>query len=471
VQVSRLAELVAARQAPGGRTRSLASALRSLIVDGRLLSGDRLPAERTLAVSLGLSRSTVTAAYDYLRGEGYIIGRRGAGTFVGLPPAPAAGRPDEQGGVGDPSLLDFTMATLPAPAILADSAVRAAESLLVQLAGNGLEPAGLFELRSLIAADYTERGLATGPDQILITSGALHGWDLLLRTFASPGALVVTEQPTYPGVIDAALAHRVRLRPLPVDPDGWHPDDMELRRAPCLAHLTFFGQNPTGGWADRSTQKQVISSFTSSTVVAVDEVMIDYPHEDADCRLWRGGRAQPTVVILGSASKSLWAGLRTGWIRGPQTLIRRVSAVRSSQDLAPPVLGQLVVADLMKHRDDILPERRATVASRRTALLEALHRHCPNWTVTPPAGGLSTWIDLGGRSSTQLAIQARQVGVRITPGPRFTHDGTHDGWLRLPFVLPEEVLDEAVGRVASAAQNLGPARPLHHPTAATAWTA
>ena len=471
VHASRLAELVAAGMSTGGRTKALALALRSLIVDGRLLDGDRLPAERVLANALGLSRSTVTAAYDQLRAAGFLIGRQGAGTFVTRSPVIEDGRPDDDPHPGEGPRLDLSLAALPAPALLLEAVSSAAESVAVQMTSVGLQPGGLPELRSLVASQYTTRGLPTAPDQILITSGALHGWDLLLRALARPGVLVVTEQPTYPGVIDAAVAHRVRLRPLPVDADGWHPEELDPTKRPVLAHVTFDGQNPTGGWADRRTRKLVLSSFDSSTVVAVDETMIDFPASPSP----DGDSLQPatktTVVRLGSASKSFWAGLRVGWVRGPASMIRRLAASRAGQDLAPPVLDQLVAAELVRRREEILPERRKEVDVRRRALLDAIEQCCPTWTVVPPAGGLSAWIDLGGRSSTQLSIQARELGIRVTPGPRFTHSGTLDGFLRLPHVLPVEHLQEAVSRLAAISQNVTPARARHHSSAATAWSA
>jgi DNA-binding transcriptional MocR family regulator len=461
-----VAELVAGGLGPawGGRTRGLVGSLRALIVDGRLLDGDRLPAERLLAVELGVSRSTVTAAYDQLRGEGYLVGRRGSGTFVATPAVTRSGRPDDDR-EAEADLLDLTVAVLPALPALADAAVEAAAGLPAHLSRAGLDPAGLPELRAEVAARYTDRGVPTGPDQILVTSGALHGWDLLLRTFARPSALVVTEQPTYPGVIDAALAHRVRLRPLTVDRDGWHPEDLEGAGSAVLAHVTFDGQNPTGLCAGAATRRRVLAAFGAQTIVVVDETMIDYAEPPA-------GRPNPrNVVSVGSASKSFWAGLRIGWIRGPASLIRRVAAVRAGQDLAPPVMDQMMTASLLRQVDRLVPERRALVDERRRALLAAIERHCPDWTVVPPVGGLSVWIDLGGGSSTQLAVNARQLGIRVTPGTRFTHHGTHDQWLRLPCVLPAERVDEAVRTLARAAGNLSPARPHRHSTAAAAWTA
>jgi DNA-binding transcriptional MocR family regulator len=343
---------------------------------------------------------------------------------------------------------------------------------LPHLAGFGLHPAGLPELRALIADRYTEGGTPTGPDQVLITSGALHAWDLLLRTYARPGALVVTEQPTYPGVIDAALAHRVRLRPLPVDGDGWHPEELDAGRAPALVHVTFDGQNPTGRCADRATRNRVMSMFDPSTIVVVDETMVDFvPAGEPLHALGPPRSAGAVVVNVGSTSKSLWAGLRIGWIRGPASLVRRVTTVRASQDLAPSVLSQLVVVEMLRRAEGFMPERRNLVVARRAALLDAISRHCPDWAVVPPEGGLAVWMDLGGRSSTQLAIQARGLGVRITPGTRFTHTGTHDQWLRLPSVLPAERIEGALEKLAVAASNLEPSRPRRHTTAAAAWTA
>ena len=468
---SRLRDLLAAEVAAGPRTGSLVVALRSLIVDGRMLPGSRLPAERLLAVALGLSRSTVTAAYDQLRGEGYLVSRQGSGTFAELPPAASGWRPDDPLAQGASPLLDLTVAALPAPPLLAEVARESAASLPAYMAGTGLGPAGLDELRQAVADRYSERGLSTRPNEVLITSGALHAWDLLLRVFGRPGAVVAVEQPTYPGVIDAALAHRARLQPVAVDVTGW--DTGEARRRPAvLAHLTFDGHNPTGQWADDETRSRVLASFEHSTVVAVDETMLDFHHDGSDTSP-APLRARPgaTVVAIGTMSKSFWAGLRVGWIRGPTTLIQRIAAVRAGQDLSPPVLEQLMATRLLRRRAQILLERRSTVAARRQVLLDALAVHCPSWHANPPAGGLAAWVDLGGGSSSRLADRALEHGVRVTPGPRFTVHGTHDRWVRIPFVLPPEQLEDAVRRLAAAATDLQPARPRRHSAADTAWTA
>jgi DNA-binding transcriptional MocR family regulator len=459
--------------AVGPLNESLATGLRGLVLDGRLVTGTRLPAERELAAALGLARATVTTAYDRLRGEGFLMSRRGAGTVVRLPVRPIA-RPDEPRPPGD-DVIDLTAAVTPAPAVLQEAAAAAAAELPRHLAGAGLHPMGLPELRQAVAERYTARGLPTSSEQILVSSGALHAWNLLLRVLARPGVPVVTEQPTYPAVLDAALAHHTVVLPLPVDAPGWDLSQLPRpARAPALVHLTVDGQNPTGLWADDPTRGRLLSALDPRSVVVVDETLVElrYPEapetRPAPALAPRGS----TVVAVGSMSKAFWAGLRIGWIRGPAGLVRRLAAARAGQDLASPLLDQLVAARLLAAADEVLPERRRLFAARRDAMLAALAQHAPAWRTATPRGGLALWVDLAGTSSTRLAQQAAAHGVRITPGPRFTVAGTHDRWVRLPFVADPDQINEAMRRLARAADAAGTASGRRRRSGPdTAWTA
>jgi DNA-binding transcriptional MocR family regulator len=474
MKTERLAGWLAPSLADGPVTESLSDGLRALIVDGRVVPGVQLPSERELAAGLGLSRATVTTAYNRLRGEGFLRSRRGAGTLAHLPSRPVT-RPDERPGqspVGGPDVIDLTLAALPAPSELHGAATAAAADLSRHLSGVGLHPMGLEELRAAVAERYTRRGLATTADQVLITAGSLHGWDILLRTLARPPGRVVVEQPTYAAVIDAALAHGARVDPLPVDATGW--DTSQLARAPrppVLAHVTFDGQNPTGLWAAPDQRRRLLAAFDPSTVIVADETVVDFPHDAPETRP-AAAMARPgtTVITVGSMSKSFWAGLRIGWLRGPAELVRRLTAVRTGQDLAPPVLDQLVAVRLLAGADQLLERRAKLLSARRDVLLDALREHAPGWSVTPPRGGIVAWADLGGISSTRLAERALAAGVRVTPGPRFTVTGTHDRWLRLPFVLPPSDLEAAVERLARAAVGASRAGRRRRQGAETSWT-
>ncbi len=472
---TRIAKLLAPHVTVRPLALGLADGLRALILDGRILPGSRLPAERVLAARLGLSRRTVSAAYAALHGEGYLVARRGSGTYADLPASEILTRPDERGAETPSAMIDLTVAALPAPARLDDLVHRAAIDLRALMAGSGLGPAGLAPLRAMIAERYSSRGAPTQSDEVLICSGALHAWDLLLRALVKPGDIVVIEQPTYPAVIDAALAHRARLMPLPVNRDGWDLSALARGHDAVLVHVTFDGQNPTGHWAGDTTRRDVIAAFRRQSVIVVDETMRDYYHlsdpPEVRATPFASAHRGPTVVAIGSMSKSFWAGLRVGWVRGPVSLIRRLAAVRAGQDLAPPVLDQLVSLWLLRDADTVLAQRRATVARRRRALLDALAANAPGWAVADPQGGLHAWVELGDRSSTQLSRVARRHGVRITPGPRFTIHGSHDRFIRIPFVLTPEQLEDAVRRLVAAADHLPRARQRSRQSAEHSWTA
>ncbi|HEV7207826.1 MAG TPA: aminotransferase class I/II-fold pyridoxal phosphate-dependent enzyme, partial [Mycobacteriales bacterium] len=243
----RLAQLLRPALGQGDTYQALALGLRSLVLDGQLVVGARVASERDLARELTLSRATVTAAYGRLRAEGFLRSDRGGGTRVHVPGTHPT-RPDEALAAAE-DVIDLTIAALPAPGLLLEVVAEATGMLPSVLAGHGLHPFGLDQLRRTIAGHQAARGLPTRPEQILITQGALHGWDLVLRAFVRPGDRVLVEQPTYPAVLDAARAHHARQLPLGVTDDGWDTGATGAGRgtvAPVLAHVTAEYQNPTG---------------------------------------------------------------------------------------------------------------------------------------------------------------------------------------------------------------------------------
>lgn len=169
----RLSALVTGTAGERPGYRALAQGVRTLLLDGRIPLRTRLPAERELATALGVSRATVTAAYDLLREGGFARSRRGAGTWTELPdgrrPAGVAAFP-----VGD-GMLDLAVAAPGAPEAELGEALAAAGAALPRHASTpGYHPYGLPELREAVAERFTRRGLPTIPDQILITTGAQH---------------------------------------------------------------------------------------------------------------------------------------------------------------------------------------------------------------------------------------------------------------------------------------------------------
>lgn len=440
---------LADRLAPVVRGRvsatALADALRAEVLDGRVVVGDRLPAERQLAGQLGVSRATVTAALGVLRAEGYLTSRQGSGTVVAMP-ADGVDRPDEP--MASPARLDLTIAALAAPPELGALALEAAGRLPALLSGPGLHPLGLRDLRRAIAARLTRGGLPTTTAQVLVTQGALHGWDLLLRAETRPGAHVLMEQPNYPAAADSARAHALRLLPLGVDAGGWQVPAGGPPAA--LALLTPDHQNPTGAYADEAQRRALLAALPGTRLVddqTFTELGLDEPPGGPPPPL--GALGGERVITVGSLSKLVWAGLRIGWIRADAALVTRLASARTTQDLAAPVLDQLLAVAVFAHLDRLRADRLGQLRERRTALAGAVAD--AGWVTTPPAGGVVLWADLGGLSSTRLAVAAAREGIRVAPGTRFSLSGTHDRWLRLPYSHPAPVLLDAVARLRRAA--------------------
>ena len=453
------------RAAAPGYAR-LAAALRALLLDARVPSGARLPAERRLAAALGLSRTTVAAAYRLLREEGYLASRRGSGSVTALPPGrlrrhapwvPAV--PDDE------DALDLALASPEACPEVPAAMAAALELLPAYLHGHGYDSYGLPVLREAVARRYTSRGLPTTPGQIFVTGGAQHALDLLLRCLVGPLDPVLVESPTYPNALDALTRARARVVAVGLSPEGWDIGLLVsvLRQSlPRLAYLMPDFHNPVGhlmGPQDRAALATAAAAV--GTRLVIDETFAELslgggrgPALPAPLAAWDPAGQ---VVTIGSMSKAFWAGLRVGWVRADPGLAAQLQTVRGPSDLASPVVEQLAAAWLLERADSLLPARREALIRRRDSLVAALAEHLPAWSFRIPGGGLSLWARLDGPVSSALAHAAERHRLRLVPGPRFGAGASLESHLRLPFTLPEAELLDAVGRLAAARASLGPA--------------
>nr|WP_055500984.1 PLP-dependent aminotransferase family protein [Nonomuraea pusilla] len=457
LQVARLADVD-----PAARPyyRALADAVRARVLDGRIPVRVRMPAERHLAEALKVSRTTVTAAYDLLRERGYLESRQGSGSWTALPDPATTGDNPWLGSDGD-GLVQLHCAAPPAPSALLTAMAQAVEDLPRYGMGVGYDPVGLPVLRERIAAYYTARGVATRPEQILVTTGSQHAIQLVLALLVAPGDAVLIESPTYPHAIDAARQRGARIVPVGISSDGWEPDLLAgaMRQSGArLAYLMPDFQNPTGALMDDATRAAVTGAARRyGTMVLVDEAWAELALDDVPRTAPMAAfDTDSRVVTIGSASKLWWGGLRIGWIRATAALVRRLAAYRSAVDIASPVLEQLVVARLFDRLEETRAERRRALRASRDALVTALGEQLPAWTFAVPRGGGTLWVRLDGVPAGALAEAAATHGVRLAPGPWFGLEGTLEGYVRLPFTQPPQVLREAVARVA-AARARGPA--------------
>ena len=435
----------------GPAYQGLADAIRLLIVDGRVPVGARLPSERTLADALRVSRTTVTAAYSQLGEDGYLNARRGARSTTALPVAPAV-RAEPVPADGEPGRRRTGR-----PGERGDGGVRRRDPRrdAVPARARPRTRRGAA-LRQAIAERYCERGLPTEPDEVLVTTGALHAIGLILTTYVQPGDRVLVEQPTYHGALSAITTAGARPVPVAMTEAGWELDAVQAavhQLAPNLAYFIPDNQNPTGltmPTADRKRLARIIAETRTRTII--DETILDmWLDEPMPAPLAAEMTTRRDLVLtVGSMSKSFWGGLRVGWIRAERATIATIAALRPAIDMGTPVLEQFAAARLLGRRDEILPERREILRTRRALLQSLLSRRLPDWQPGPGAGGMSLWVRLPAPMSTALSAAASRLGLDLPAGPRFGVDGTLERFVRVPYALPEEQLTEAIELLARA---------------------
>lgn len=441
----------------GWRTRTptyeaLADGIRLLCLDNRIAAHTALPAERELALTLGLSRATVAAAYRSLRESGHIESTRGSGSVTLPQVRRGAGRVFDDGDGID--LQQASPAAWPGLAgVIAEVGADAAS-----LVGRpGYDIVGSSELRTAIADRYTARGIPTTPDEILVTNGGQHAIHLVTAALLGPGMTALLETPTYPHATEAIKATGARVTGTPVTVDGgWDLDRAEqtFRRArPTLAYLMPWFQNPTG----RSMSATDAATFRAAaeragTVLVIDETTAELVIDGTAPEPLDFG---PHAVRIGSLGKTVWGGLRVGWVRADRTFVRRLVASRPRRDLGTAEFEQAVAARLVRLMPDILPQRAELLGRGRDAAVAALRASFPTWDVPVPAGGVSLWVGMDAPLSGSLVLAARREGVLLSAGPRFSVDGGYDAHLRVPFTAPPEQLRDAIAVLAHVWPKVG----------------
>jgi DNA-binding transcriptional MocR family regulator len=280
----------------------------------------------------------------------------------------------------------------------------------------------------------------------MVTLGAQHAISLITRTLMRRSDTALVEAPSYPHAYEALKSAGRRLVPVAVDARrGWDDDGLEQafqRARPALAYLMPDFHNPTGAvMPGHQRERLMASAGRAGSVVVADETMAELRIDGApELPLAAYGPA----VLIGSLGKTVWGGLRIGWIRADADTIRRLEQARYANDLGTPILEQLIALEMLGNYDELLSFRGVQLAEGRHRLETLLRDHLPSWDVPHVAGGLCTWVNIGQPVSSQLALAARDRGLLLGAGPRFGIGGVFERFLRLPFGFPLEETRQAV---------------------------
>ena len=460
VNAAHTAHLLGSWKHEGPAYLDLANSLRLLIVDGRLPLGGRIPSERILSRRLRISRNTVSAAYRHLRELGYLSSKRGAGNFVTVPEGSKPSAPEglRSAVYTDIDVVDFTtFSPSTVPAMVREATRRTCDDLAEMTGEAGYDLQGLPRLRQMLADRFTAQGTPTGPDEVMVTSGARHAWELVLRLFSRAHDQVLVDSPTFPDAVDVIRRLDRRVLSVGMDDGGWAVDVVEnvIRKArPALAYFIPDCHLPTGLSMPVEVQERVADAARGAdTRLVFDETVGDLAF-DGPMSSDRSHRPRNAIVIS-SLSKVCWAGLRIGWLRAPSGVISQLVAQRARTDAANPILPQMVACHLLENYGELVAERRRALTAARDVLVHKIRDQLPEWRFTTPAGGLGLWVDLGAQVGSRLLLAARALGVHVLPGPRFSPDGVLENHLWLPFTCDEATTAKGIAKLASAFDAVG----------------
>lgn len=345
------------------------------------------------------------------------------------------------GGLPAPELFDAKGIAAAYEAVLAEAPARA-----LQYSTTEGEPA----LRDALAARTTARGLPTGPDDLLVTTGSQQALSLLATALVEPGDTVLVENPCYLAALQAFGFAGARVLAVPGDEHGVDPralEELVVRERPKLLYTVPTFQNPTGRTLPAGRRAAVAAVAARHGLWIVEDDPYGELRYEGERLPWIAAHpgAEDRTVLLGSFSKVMAPGLRLGWLRAPGELRRACTVAKQAADLHTPTVNQLAAARYLADND--LDAHVARVAGvyreRRDAMLSGLAAALPTGSVwNRPEGGMFLWARLPQPyDTTALLPRVVRENVAYVPGAPF-YAGTPDRTtLRLCFVTqtPEEI--------------------------------
>ena len=443
----------------GSLANRLAASLRGLVGAGLLTPGAKLPAERALASSLAVSRSTVTAALDELRSDGTVESRQGSGTVVAaFGPAPVvSGTRVSTHFMAVHQGIDLATGNPPDASHLPPLQLDVMD-LVTDGEGPGTQPLGLPALRAALAARHSQQGLVTQAEQIHITSGAHHATSLALRAVVPLGASVAVEETSYPGIFDVIDALGAVAVPLVRDRAGVLPESLDEALGTGKAAAVYLQSgphNPTGRVTPASRTRALAEVLDRHRATVLDDVALDDLTFDRTPRPRLAGLCRAaTVVTICSVSKVAWGGFRIGWMRAPASFVEQTMHLRLGFDLGASVPAQLIVLRLLPHLDDLGAARRATLQTSVDRAAALLAVELPGWELDPPQGGSVLWPRTDLTDTGPLVQLAARHGVRVAPGSIARCGREADPHLRVCVDRPWPHVEEGIRRLRSAWEEL-----------------
>lgn len=432
--------------------RQLYEGLRTAILEGRLRPGLQLPSSRHMAAEWSIARNTVIAAYEQLTAEGYLETTRGAGTHVAsiLPEdllqvgkahawtrnstprktlskrgealaSVKRGTPGYQGTQARP--FQHGLASISEFPSLLWSRLLARRARGPQTGMMGYELGqGLPALRDAIA-DYTgaARGTICKAEQVIVTSGAQAALDLATRMLIDPGDRVWLEEPGYLGARGAFLGAGADILPVGVDAQGMMLETaINSAPTPRLIYVTPSHQFPMGCTLSLARRLALLDyASQNGALIIEDDYDAEYRFSGRPIASMQGLDRSGSVIYMGTFAKTLFPGLRVGYLIVPDEMVGAFSDALRITGMTPAAVVQAALADFIHegHFAAHIRRMRTLYAERRQCLSQTIERDLAPWLhIAPGEGGLQL-AGLMAQDADDRAVSeaAKSAGIHVTP--------------------------------------------------------
>jgi len=409
----------------GPRFLQIADALQAAVADGSLKPGDRLPPQRLLAAQLNVDLTTITRAYDEARRRNLLEGRGARGTYIAAPKVELT------------SILDLSMNTPPPPhGVDFDDMLKQGLSQVLMRADNELlmtyHLGGGGGSDRKAGAKWLEPMFGQlDPRQLVVCPGAQAAIAASILTLTKPGAVILAEPMTYPGLRTAATQFGRHIITVQADKHGMRPEMLEQacrQHKPGLIYLNPTLQNPTAITMPERRRKELASIARRCNVSIVEDdpywLLADSPPPPIATFF------PEQTIYISTLSKCLTPGLRVAFVlvRDPDERERFLAALRSFALMATPLTAALAAQWILDGSAGKLMEGVRTEARLR----HRMARDILAGRYSGTGDGLHVWLELPAYwNSSQLARVADSEGITVTPAEAFATDGVSANAIRI----------------------------------------
>ncbi len=477
--------------------RQIYETIRRSILSGEFHSGRQLPASRLLAQQLNVSRMTVINAYDQLLAEGYLESKAGAGTYVAehLPEeflqttliepqtgethySPRNLKLSKYGKNVQQESRAILLNSQATPIVPFQHGLAAIDEfpfdIWTKLAGKCYhalkrdefgygEPAGFYPLREAIAAHLkSARAVNCTPEQIIITNGAQHAFDLISRILLEAKTEVWFENPGYFGARQVFQSFEAKLVPVPVDKDGFHlAAALKLSRSARLAYVTPSHQFPLGVTMCLPRRLKLLewAKKTESWIVE-DDYDSEFRYEGRPLASLQGLDRDGRVLYIGTFSKTIFSALRIGCLVVPRDLVEIFTATRALGGVHSPLIDQATLAEFIAegHFARHIRRMRRLYEERQEILVAEVKKHLAGrLEVKKLISGMHIigWLNDDTRDFA-VAKKAAEFGVKVAAVSSHSLTKKGRGGLILGYTaLNENQIKKGVRQLAKAMESLG----------------